>query len=81
MNYWYPLSALQPLDSLEWSKQANSWFENRVVEKIFFAVEMGKDAHGRSYTTLLDTSLDNTVDIRDALKDAGFASFQVQKEK
>jgi hypothetical protein len=43
------------------------------MDKPFFAVEMDRDA-SCSCITLLDTSGPTTVDIRDALKDAGFAT-------
>lgn len=69
-------TALQPLNSVEWSAEANSWFEERVLCKNFYAVEMDRGAKC-SCITLLDTSGPETVDIRAALKNAGFANFQV----
>ena len=60
------------MGSKEWSKEAMAWFSKRVLDKSFFAMELTKD-RGISCITLLDTSQGKTVDVRDALKSAGFA--------
>ena len=73
------LRALQPLDNQQWSKEALSWFEDFVYDKIFFAIELTRDEPGCSCITLLDTSAGDqgTVDVRDSIRDAGFANFKV----
>ena len=75
---------LQPLSeepsvgsgAMTWSKEANSWFQERVFEKTFFAVEMGKDGTTSSIT-LLDTSGIQTIDLRTDMKEAGQVHFHV----
>lgn len=72
------LRALQPLDNQQWSQEALDWFEELVLCKVFFAIELARDEPGCSCITLLDTSGDQgTVDVRNSIRDAGFASFQV----
>lgn len=72
------LRALQPLDNQQWSQEALRWFEGSVLEKVFYAIELARDELGCSCITLLDTSDDQrTVDVRDSIRDAGFANFQV----
>lgn len=69
-------AALQPLGGVEWPEPANLWFQDRVFEKSFFAIELDYTPDASSIS-LLDTSGAETVDVRDAVKDAGFATFEV----
>ena len=69
---------MEPVDGKDWSAESLSWFENYASEKDFFAVKL-LEVGNHSCITLLDTaSGGKTVDVRDALKSAGFAKFQVE---
>jgi len=68
---------VEPVDSVEWSEDALKWFKDYVLEKDFFAMELTKGST-HSHMTLLDTSTNRDVDVRDALKEAGFAQLYRQ---
>ncbi len=71
----HPLPAVEPVgDDKEWSEEATTWFSNSVLDQVLFAMELTKD-NGVSCISLLDTSQGKTIDVRDALKNAGFAKF------
>ena len=65
---------MEPVGVKEWSEEATTWFSESVLDQVVYAVELTKDK-GVSCVTLLDTSKGKTVDVRDALKNAGFAKF------
>ena len=51
----------------EWSSKELDWFEEYVLEKSFFAMELSR-LEGKSTVALLDPSQSDTVDNTDALK-------------
>ena len=65
-------------DGKDWSETSFQWFRDYVLEKDLFAVKL-VEVGNHSCITLLDTSVEGkTVDVREKMKDTGFANFQVQ---
>ena len=71
------LAAVEPKSDQEWPAEALKWFENYTSERDFYAMKLTEVGH-HSCITLLDTANGKTVDVREALRDAGWAKFQVQ---
>lgn len=67
---------MEPVDGKDWSEKSLHWFTDYTSERNFFAVKL-LEVGNHSCITLLDTSAGDTVDVRDALKDAGYAKFQI----
>lgn len=67
-------AGVEPVKAKEWSADSLAWFKDHVLDNNFFALKL-LEVGNHSCITLLDTSSGQTVDVRVAMKEAGFAEF------
>ena len=69
------LTDVHPLSGSSWNQSAVDTFENLISDKVLFAIALGQSDDGTSEIRLVDTSLDDDVDIGQKLVELGVARF------